>query len=92
VIGNVTPTLRDEVESATELTGEALPFVGNGEEGIANKYFYLGEQQSRGYEYGLVNIAAFLAQCMKETIKYDACDENKPNTLVPMHVDNEQPP
>jgi len=26
--------------------------------------------------YGLVNIAAFLAQCMKETIQYDACDEN----------------
>ena len=25
---------------------------------------------------GLVNIAAFLAQSMKETIKYDACDEN----------------
>jgi len=24
--------------------------------------------------YGLVNIAAFLAQCMKETIQYDACD------------------
>jgi hypothetical protein len=53
----------------------ALPVVADGE-GIANKYFYLGEQQSRGYEYGLVNIAAFLAQCMKETIKYDACDEN----------------
>ena len=26
--------------------------------------------------YGLVNIAAFLAQAMKETIRYDACDEN----------------
>ncbi|CAK8993802.1 Chitin-binding type-4 domain-containing protein [Durusdinium trenchii] len=26
--------------------------------------------------YGLVNIAAFLAQSMKETIKYDACSEN----------------
>merc|ERR1719246_303714 len=26
--------------------------------------------------YGLVNVAAFLAQCMKETIQYDACDEN----------------
>lgn len=26
--------------------------------------------------YGLVNLAAFLAQSMKETIKYDACDEN----------------
>jgi hypothetical protein len=61
---------------------EALPTVSDGE-GIANEYFYLGEEQSssggngdRGYEYGLVNLAAFLAQCMKETIKYDACDEN----------------
>jgi len=26
--------------------------------------------------YGLVNIAAFLAQCMAETIMYNACDEN----------------
>jgi len=26
--------------------------------------------------YALVNVAAFLAQSMKETIKYDACDEN----------------
>ena len=28
------------------------------------------------FMYGLVNIAAFLAQAMKETIRYDACDEN----------------
>lgn len=28
------------------------------------------------YKVGLVNLAAFLAQSMKETIKYDACDEN----------------
>eukprot|EP00959_Pyramimonas_sp_CCMP1952_P234850 4906912-Pyramimonas_sp.AAC.1 len=28
------------------------------------------------WKYGLVNVAAFLAQSMKETIKYDACDEN----------------
>jgi len=26
--------------------------------------------------YGMVNIAAFLAQCMQETIRYNACDEN----------------
>ena len=25
--------------------------------------------------YGLVNVAAFLAQCMQETIQYNACDE-----------------
>jgi hypothetical protein len=28
------------------------------------------------FMYGLVNVAAFLAQAMKETIRYDACDEN----------------
>ena len=45
-------------------------------EGVAGKKFYIGEYVSNGHIYGLVNIAAFLAQSMKETIKYDACDEN----------------
>ncbi|KAL7509036.1 hypothetical protein ACHAXN_008233 [Cyclotella atomus] len=54
----------------------ALSIVGN-EPGIADKTFYLGEEGvDLGWEYGLVNLAAFLAQCMKETILYDACDEN----------------
>lgn len=44
---------------------------------MAGKTFYLGEESvDLGWEYGLVNLAAFLAQCMKETILYDACDEN----------------
>lgn len=34
----------------------------------------LGDLQ--GSQYALVNIAAFLAQSMQETIRYDACDEN----------------
>ena len=34
--------------------------------------------------YGMVNIAAFLAQAMQETIKYNACDEN--NWYVCMYV------
>jgi hypothetical protein len=34
----------------------------------------LGDTQ--GAQYALVNIAAFLAQSMHETIQYDACDEN----------------
>ena len=38
--------------------------------------FYLGEPSVAGTQAGLVNIAAFIAQCMKETIKYNACDEN----------------
>ena len=45
-------------------------------EGVAGKTFYIGEDVENGHVYGLVNIAAFLAQSMKETIQYDACDEN----------------
>jgi hypothetical protein len=45
-------------------------------EGVAGKTFYIGEDVESGHVYGLVNIAAFLAQSMKETIQYDACDEN----------------
>ena len=46
-------------------------------DGVANKKFYIGDENvTNGHVYGLVNIAAFLAQSMKETIQYDACDEN----------------
>ena len=47
-------------------------------EGVGGMTFYLGEDLPgvEGTKVGLVNIAAFLAQSMKETIKYDACDEN----------------
>jgi hypothetical protein len=43
--------------------------------GVNGIYFYLGGESANEYKYGLVNVAAFLAQSMKETIKYDACDE-----------------
>ena len=36
--------------------------------------FYLGNQPSE-WEYGLVNVAAFLGQAMTESISKDACDE-----------------
>ena len=37
-------------------------------EGVAGKRFYIGESAAEnGHVYGLVNIAAFLAQSMKET-------------------------
>jgi hypothetical protein len=45
-------------------------------EGVAGKTFYTGDDVENGYVNGMVNIAAFLAQSMKETIQYDACDEN----------------
>jgi len=46
------------------------------EEGVGDSFFYLGDGSDIGYKIGLVNIAAFIAQSMKETIKYDVCDEN----------------
>ncbi|KAL3786230.1 hypothetical protein HJC23_002481, partial [Cyclotella cryptica] len=55
----------------------ALSVVSSNEIGVAGSKFYLGEDGiDLGWEYGLVNLAAFLAQSMKETILYDACDEN----------------
>lgn len=51
-----------------------------GETGIGDVKFWTGEAYSNAkqpaYVYGLVNLAAFLAQCMQETIQYNACDEN----------------
>ena len=45
------------------------------ESGVAGKFYYLGDDSENGYKYGLVNLAAFIGQSMKETIQYDACDE-----------------
>ena len=46
------------------------------ESGVAGKYFYIGDESEQGYKYGVANMAAFLAQVMKETLRYNACDEN----------------
>lgn len=43
-------------------------------QGIGNDTLYVGE--GTNFNYGLVNLAAFLGQSMKETIMYNACDEN----------------
>ena len=48
-------------------------------QGVAGKTLYLGGDDKdckHCHMYGLVNVAAFLAQAMKETIRYNACDEN----------------
>ena len=37
--------------------------------GVANKTFWLGDESDNGWKYGLVSVAAFLAQSMKETIQ-----------------------
>eukprot|EP00966_Prymnesium_polylepis_P329873 7385550-Prymnesium_polylepis.1 len=42
--------------------------------GIGKQKLYVGEGDN--YVYGLVNLAAFLGESMKETIMYNACDEN----------------
>merc|ERR1711916_65015 len=36
----------------------------------------MGGEDQANHVYGLVSVAAFLAQSMKESIKYNACDEN----------------
>jgi predicted chitinase len=41
--------------------------------GVGKSKLWMGE--AGNHIYGLVNIAAFLAQCMQETIQYNACDE-----------------
>merc|ERR1719493_506850 len=43
--------------------------------GVGSAKLWVGEGGDNPV-YGLVNIAAFLAQCMQETIQYNACDEN----------------
>lgn len=43
-------------------------------QGIGKEKLFVGE--GGNFKYGLVNLAAFLGQCMKETIMYNACDEN----------------
>jgi len=42
--------------------------------GVGSSKLWLGDSDDA--RYGLVNVAAFLAQCMQETIQYNACDEN----------------
>jgi predicted chitinase len=48
-------------------------------DGIGDFQLYLGDPDASDdvrAKQGLVNLALFLAQSMKETIQYDACDEN----------------
>jgi len=42
--------------------------------GVGKSKLYVGE--GHNFKYGLVNLAAFLGESMKETIMYNACDEN----------------
>lgn len=42
--------------------------------GVGSAKLWLGDANK--HIYGLVNVAAFLAQAMQETIQYNACDEN----------------
>lgn len=42
--------------------------------GVGDQKLFVG--QGTNYNYGLVNLAGFLGESMKETIMYNACDEN----------------
>merc|ERR1719277_2988984 len=50
--------------------------------GVGALKLWLGTSGMNAVKYGLVNIAAFLAQCMQETIRYNACDENNWSDLA----------
>jgi len=58
------------------------------ETGIAGNYFYLGNDAEIGYKYGVANIAAFLAQVMKETLRYNACDLTELHRFVDTGMSN----
>lgn len=47
-------------------------------DGIGDLKLFIGDgaDEEQAVKYGLVNIAAFIAQSVKETIQYDACTEN----------------
>lgn len=48
-------------------------------QGVGDYRLWMGDEgdpADKRAKYALVNLAAFLAQSMKETIRYDACDEN----------------
>jgi len=52
----------------------ALGVVSKGDMG--STYFYLGSNDNvGGFNYGLANVAIFLAQAAVETIQFDICDE-----------------
>ena len=47
------------------------------EKGVGGKKFYTGDVDiPEGVRYGLVNAVMFLSQAYKESVQYDACDEN----------------
>lgn len=54
---------------------ESLQIMGI--EGFGAEFqFFLWDDNTSKYTYGLVNLAAFLANAMVESIQYDSCDEN----------------
>ena len=53
----------------------ALTYIS--ETGVGGKKIYIGEARiPGGVRYGIVNAVMFLSQAYKESIQYDACDEN----------------
>lgn len=52
-------------------------------EGVAGKTLYMGGDCAHCHMYGLINVAAFLAQAMKETIRYVSV---RLITVISLHV------
>ena len=75
--------LRGKIPSVYTFDGLLSGLEIMSQKGVAGKTFYLGnDDKASGSTYGLVNVAAFLSQSMKETIKYNACDEVRHLLLV----------
>jgi hypothetical protein len=64
----------------------ALTYIS--ETGVGGRKFYTGESRvPEGVRYGVVNAVMFLAQAYKESVQFDACDENNwelVNDLFPL--------
>jgi hypothetical protein len=83
-----TPSLQWEPSSVYRFDDMMVALESMWTIGMGNLFLYMGEPMNgvSGLEaeavaesnrrYALVNIAAFLAQSMQETIRYNACDEN----------------
>lgn len=73
---SLTPT-DDWIPSTVYKWAEMIPAIRDmASTGVGEKKLYVGPNETNGFKKGLVNIAAFLAQGMQETIQYNACDEN----------------
>ena len=65
-----TPAMQWEPSSVYRFDGFFSGMQVMHSEGVAGKTLFLGGDCAHCHMYGLINVAAFLAQAMKETIRY----------------------